>query len=158
MKRKKGGACSQAASGVMHTPPRARTRVVCPSCSHTEILKESLCSRTTGARTRVREGGKAPIRDRGAYFKAWRAAKFGGDFDAAMLSLDAHMASFDDPSKIAAFSDDGSGAAAIRDGGADAPADAIEAALGRLPERDRAFARAVLDGKRWREMGIGKMG
>ena len=81
-----------------------------------------------------------------------------GAFDAAMLSLDAHMASFDDPSKIAAFSDGGSGAAAIRDGGADAPADVIEAVLGRLPERDRAFARAVLDGKRWREMGIGKRG
>ena len=81
-----------------------------------------------------------------------------GAFDAAMLSFDAHMETFDDPSKIAAFSDGGSGAAAIRDGGADAPADAIEAALGRLPERDKAFARAVLDGKRWREMGIGKRG
>ena len=98
MEGKKGAACSQAASNVMHSPPRARTRVVCPPCSHTEILKESLCSRTTGARTRV------------------------------------------------------------CDGGADAPADAIEAVLGRLPERDRAFARAVLDGKRWREMGIGKRG
>ena len=37
-----------------------------------------------------------------------------GAFDAAMLSLDAHMASFDDPSKIAAFSDDGSGAEQVR--------------------------------------------
>ena len=68
-------------TGVVNTPPRARTRVVGQPCSHTEILKESLCSHTTGARTRVREGGKAPIRDRDAYFRAWRAAKFGGDFD-----------------------------------------------------------------------------
>ena len=98
MKRKKGAACSQAASNVMHSLPRARTRVVGQPCSPTEILKESLCSPTTGARTRV------------------------------------------------------------CDGGADAPADVIEAVLGRLPERDRAFARAVLDGKRWREMGIGKRG
>ena len=94
MKRKKGGACSQAASGVMHTPPRARTRVVCPPCSHTEILKESLCSHTTGARTRVREGGKAPIRDRDAYFKAWRAAKFGGDFDPVGVAVDGAVDEF----------------------------------------------------------------
>ena len=26
-------------TGVVNTPPRARTRVVCPPCSHTEILK-----------------------------------------------------------------------------------------------------------------------
>ena len=79
-----------------------------------------------------------------------------GAFDAAMLSLDAHMETFDDPSKIAAFSDGGAGAAAIRDGGADAPADVIDEALGLLPERDREFAQAVLDGKSWREMGMPK--
>ena len=79
----------------MHTPPRARTRVVGLGSSPTEILKESLLDLP---RTRV------------------------------------------------------------CDGGADAPADVIEAVLGWLPERDRAFARAVLDGKRWREMGIGKRG
>ena len=86
--------------GVMNTPPRARTRVVCPPCSHTEILKESLCSHTTGARTRVREGGKAPIRDRApirdkaAYFKAWRTAKFGGDFDPVSVAVDEAVAAF----------------------------------------------------------------
>ena len=94
MKRKKGGACSQAASGVMHTPPRARTRVVCPPCSHTEILKESSCSRTTGARTRIRESGKVSIRDRSAYFRAWRAAKFGGDFDPVRVAVDEAVAEF----------------------------------------------------------------
>ena len=94
MKRKKGAACSQAASNVMHSLPRARTRVVGQPCSHTEILKESLCSHTTGARTRVREGGKAPIRDRDAYFKAWRAAKFGGDFDPVRVAVDEAVAEF----------------------------------------------------------------
>ena len=94
MKRKKGDACSQAASGVMHTPPRARTRVVGQPCSPTEILKESLCSPTTGARTRAREGGKTPIRDRGAYFRAWRAAKFGGDFDPVSIAVNEAVAEF----------------------------------------------------------------
>ena len=37
-----------------------------------------------------------------------------GAFDAAMLSLDAHMASFEDASKIATFSDEGVGAAMVR--------------------------------------------
>ena len=77
MRQRRGADCVQSAldvmnieAGVMNIPPRARTRVVCPPCSHTEILKESSCSRTTGARARVRESGKAPIRDRDAYFKA----------------------------------------------------------------------------------------
>ena len=80
--------------GVMNTPPRARTRVVGQPCSPTEILKESLCSPTTGARVRAREGGKTPIRDRGAYFRAWRAAKFGGDFDPVGVAVDEAVAAF----------------------------------------------------------------
>ena len=81
-------------AGVMHNPPRARTRVVCPLCSHTEIHKESLCSHTTGARARVREGGKAQVRDKAAYFKAWRTAKFGGDFDPVSVAVDEAVAAF----------------------------------------------------------------
>ena len=81
-----------------------------------------------------------------------------GAVEASMLSLDEHMAKFDDPSKIATFSDGGKGAESVRNGGVEAPSDVIEAALSRLPERDKAFARAVLDGKGWREMGIGKRG
>jgi len=81
-------------SGVMNSAPRARTRVVCPPCSHTEILKESSCSRTTGARTRVRESGKVSIRDRSAYFRAWRAATFGGDFDPVRVAVDEAVAEF----------------------------------------------------------------
>ena len=90
MKRKKGAACSQAASNVMHSQPRARTRAVCPPCSHTEILKESSCSRTT----RTRASAKAPIRDRDAYFRAWRDVSFGGDFDPVRVAVDEAVFAF----------------------------------------------------------------
>ena len=79
-----------------------------------------------------------------------------GAFDAAMLSLDAHMETFDDPSKIATFSDGGTGAASVRNGGIGVPADVIAEALSRIPEGDRDFAQAVLDGKRWGDMGMPK--
>ena len=79
-----------------------------------------------------------------------------GRFEASMQSLDEHMAKFDDPSKIATFSDGGKGAEAVRNGGVELPEDVLEEALGRLSERDRAFARDVLDGKRWAELGMPK--
>ena len=79
-----------------------------------------------------------------------------GRFEASMLSLNEHMAKFDDPSKVATFSDGCKGAESIRNGGVEAPSDVIEAALSRLSERDKAFARSVLDGKRWPELGMPK--
>ena len=51
------------------------------------------CSQTTGARARVREGGTA-IRCREAYFRAWRIAKFGGDFDPIRRAVDEAVAAF----------------------------------------------------------------
>ena len=78
-----------------------------------------------------------------------------GRFAASMLSLDAHMETFDDPSKIAIFSDGGKGAESVRNGGR-LPEDVLEEALGRLSDRDKAFARDVLDGKRWAELGMPK--
>ena len=99
MRKRRGADCVQSALGVMNTeagvvntPPRAHTRVVCPPCSHTEILKESSCSHTT--RTRTRDGGKAPIRDRDAYFRAWRDVCFGGDFDPVRVAVDEAVAAF----------------------------------------------------------------
>ena len=86
MKRKKGGACSQAASGVMHTPPRARTRVVGLGSSPTEILKESLLD-LPHARTR---GRSRPQGD----FAAWRIKTFGGDFDPVSVAVDEAVAEF----------------------------------------------------------------
>ena len=81
-----------------------------------------------------------------------------GRFAASMLSLDEHMAKFDDPSKIATFSDGGKGAESVRNGGVEMPEDVIEEAMKRLSERDKAFARDVLDGKGWRELELGKRG
>ena len=45
--------------------------------------------------------------------RSWRKSRQGA-FESSMLSLDAHVEKFDDPGKIAAFSDDGSGAARVR--------------------------------------------
>ena len=87
--------------------------------------------------------------------RSWRESRQGA-FEASMQSLDEHIEKFDDPSKIATFSDGGRGAESIRNGGFESPPDVVEAALGRLPERDRDFASAVLRGKTWREMGMPK--
>lgn len=82
-----------------------------------------------------------------------------GAFESAFMSLDAHVEKFDDPGKIAAFSDGGAGAESIfarceeRD-----RARQIEEALNRLSEDERDFASAVLHGATWRELGIGKRG
>ena len=81
-----------------------------------------------------------------------------GRFEASMLSLDAHMETFDDPSKIATFSDGGKGAASVRNGGVELPDDVLEEALKPLSKRDKAFVCDVLDGKGWRELELGKRG
>ena len=97
MRKRRGADCVQSAldvmnieAGVMNIPPRARTRVVGLGSSHTEILKESSCSRTT----RTRASAKAPIRDRDAYFRAWRDVSFGGDFDPVRVAVDEAVAAF----------------------------------------------------------------
>ena len=81
-----------------------------------------------------------------------------GRFEASMLSFDEHMAKFDDPSKIATFSDGGKGAEDVRNGGVELPEDVLEEALEQLSERDKAFVRDVLDGKRWGEMKLTRQG
>ena len=70
--------------------------------------------------------GLPPIANPAAYFKAWREAKWGGDFDPVRVAVD---------EAVAAFSSGKS---------AEAQAD------------DCAFARAVLKGKTWVEMGCPK--
>lgn len=62
--------------------------------------------------------------------RSWRKSRQGA-FESSMLSLDAHVEKFDDPGKIAAFSDGGSGAARVRggpDGGPGRAADPAEPA------------------------------
>ena len=77
-------------SGVMHTPPRARTRVVCPPCSHTEILKESLLALPRErACARTRESTRPQ-----ADFAAWRVKTFGGDFDPVRVAVDEAVSAF----------------------------------------------------------------
>ena len=90
--------------------------------------------------------------------RSWRESRQGA-FEASMLSLDEHVAKFDDPGKIATFSDCGAGEERIfarydeRD-----KARQIADALRRLSPKDRRFASAVLRGATWRELGIGKRG
>ena len=80
-----------------------------------------------------------------------------GAFEFAFMSLDAHVEKFDDPTKIAIFSDDGTGAERIFDRCDESErARQIEEALLRLSEDERRFARAVLDGATWRKLGISK--
>ena len=81
-----------------------------------------------------------------------------GRFEASMQSLDEHMAKFDDPSKIATFSDGGKGAASVQNGGVELPEDVLEEALKRLPKRDKAFVRDVLAGTSWGEMKLTRQG
>ena len=90
--------------------------------------------------------------------KEWRKTQQGA-FESSMLSLDTHIDNFSAPDKIAVFSDKGKGEAAIFEHCEEADRERlIEAALKCLKPKDRAFARAILDGKTWREMGTGKRG
>ena len=88
----------------------------------------------------------------------WRKSQQGA-FDFSFGSLDAFTERFDDPGKIAAFSDGGKGAEAIFEHYDETDRKRkIDAALKRLTPKDRAFAEAILAGKTWREMGTGKRG
>ena len=90
--------------------------------------------------------------------RSWRESRQGA-FESAFMSLDAHMEKFDDPGKIAAFSDGGRGEERIfaqydeRD-----RSRRIAEALQRLSPKERRFASAVLRGTTWRGLGIGKRG
>ena len=73
--------------------PRACARVDCQRNSSQSGYINISRSQTTGACARVREGGTA-IRCREAYFRAWRIAKFGGDFDPIRVAVDEAVAAF----------------------------------------------------------------
>ena len=80
-----------------------------------------------------------------------------GAFEYAFMSLDAHVEKFDDPGKIAAFSDGGAGVESIYAHCEKSDrARQIADALRRLSPKDRRFARAVLSGATFRELGISK--
>ena len=81
-----------------------------------------------------------------------------GRLESSMLSLDEHVAKFDDPSKVATFSDGGKGAESVRNGGVRLPKDVLEEALELLSKSDKAFVLDVLDGKGWGEMKLSRQG
>ena len=75
-----------------HSAPCAR--VDCQrNSSQSGFIDKPISSQTTGAGARVREG-RAAIRCREAYFRAWRIAKFGGDFDPIRIAVDEAVAAF----------------------------------------------------------------
>ena len=60
--------------------------------------------------------------------RSWRESRQGA-FEASMLSLDEHMAKFDDPSKIATLSDGGKYAEAVRSCGEDVRLGVVDPAV-----------------------------
>ena len=73
---------------VINSPCAAsRARVDCVQYSSQSGFIDKPCSQSTPARVRVREG-LSPIRDHESYFRAWRVAKFGGDFDPIRVAVD----------------------------------------------------------------------
>ena len=80
---------------VINSPCAAsRARVNCvPYSSQSGFIDKPCSSQSTCARVRVR-GRLSPIRDHEAYFRAWRVAKFGGDFDPIRVAVDEAVAAF----------------------------------------------------------------
>ena len=74
-----------------------------------------------------------------------------GRFHASMLSVDQLVDSFEDPSKIQVFTDDGEGSNNVLR--ADA-SNTIAHALNSLSPKERAFVQDVFNGKKCDEMGI----
>ena len=90
--------------------------------------------------------------------RMWRMTRQGA-FESSFVSIDEFTERFDDPGKIAVFSDGGRGVEAVFAGHVERDRESrIAAALERLAPGERAFARAVLRGATWRETGIGKRG
>ena len=78
---------------VINSPCAAsRARVDClPYSSQSGFINKPSSSQTTHARARTREA-HAAIRNPEAYFRAWRMAKFGGDFDPIRVAVEEAVA------------------------------------------------------------------
>ena len=79
--------------GIVNSHSAPCARVDCLPYSSQSGYVHIHSSQTTGARPRVRESGAA-IRCREAYFRAWRIAKFGGNFDPIRRAVDEAVAAF----------------------------------------------------------------
>ena len=122
-------------------PSRTRARVEGQPYSSLSGFIDKPSSPSTGAHTRVREEGRRKIANEAAYFKAWRKAVFGGDFDPVRTAVD---------EAVAAFSSHKPADAQARDGG-DVPDDLPQPALQRRPalvDLRHREARKSLMGKR----------
>ena len=78
---------------VINSPCAAsRARADClPYSSQSGFINKPSSSQSTCARTRAR---LSPIRNHEAYFRAWRMAKFGGDFDPIRVAVEEAVAAF----------------------------------------------------------------
>ena len=76
-------------SGVMNNPDASRARTYAREVDRRDI-KDIPCSQTARACTRTRTRVENPA----AYFKAWRMAKWGGDFDPVLAAVEEAVTSF----------------------------------------------------------------
>ena len=76
-------------SGVMHNPQPSRARTRTHVVDRRDI-KDIPCSQTARACTRTHTRVENPA----AYFKAWRMAKWGGDFDPVLAAVEEAVSSF----------------------------------------------------------------
>ena len=74
-----------------------------------------------------------------------------GRFRASMVSVDQLVDSFEDPSKIQVFTDDGVGGDKVLRADAN---NTIAHALNSLSAKQRAFVQDVFNGKKWERIGI----
>ena len=83
------GVGKAADSGVMHSPDASRARTYAREVDRRDI-KDIPCSQTARACARTRTRVENPA----AYFKAWRTAKWGGDFDPVLAAVEEAVSSF----------------------------------------------------------------
>ena len=83
------GIGENADSGVINNPQPSRARTHARVVDRRDI-KDIPCSQTARACARTRTRVENPA----AYFKAWRLAKWGGDFDPVRVAVDEAVASF----------------------------------------------------------------
>lgn len=75
------------------------------SSSRSGFIDQPNSSQSTPARVRMREG-LPPIANPATYFKAWREAKWGGDFDPVRVAVDEAVAAFSSGKSAEAQADD----------------------------------------------------
>lgn len=78
----------------LSTTPRVRARVDCIQSSSQSCIKIQVNSQSTCACAPAREAKARKILNPARYFRAWRIAKFGEDFDPIQVSVDEAVKAF----------------------------------------------------------------